>query len=144
MGTFLEELDDHEGYADRRLADGRLAGGMWSRETQDWTAYVAACGCGWHGTRDHPPTDVGEETALGEWVREHAHPLLAQRAKRRRGELTRVLDWLGAHADQLNDPAALARVSRAVDRARELVADVQRHLERHPSTREAGGESHQR
>jgi hypothetical protein len=140
MGTFLEELDDHEGYADRRLADGSLAGGVRSRDTLDWTGYVAACGCGWHGTRDHPPTEVGEETALGEWVREHAHPLLAQRAERRRSELARVLEWLGTQGDRLEDPAALARVSRAVDQARELVADVQRHLERHPSAREANGE----
>jgi hypothetical protein len=140
MGTFLEELDDHEGFADRRLADGRLAGGVWSRDTLDWTAYVAACGCGWRGTRDHPPTEVGEETALGEWVREHAHPLLAHRAERRRSELAQVLNWLGDHADRLGNPADLAHVSRAVDRARELVADVQRHLERHPSARGVDGE----
>jgi hypothetical protein len=140
MGTFLEELDNHEGYADRRLPDGQLASGVWTSATREFTGYVAACGCGWHGTRDHPPTEVGEETALGEWVREHAHPLLAQRAERRRGELARVLEWLGTQGERLEEPAALARVSRAVDWARELIADVQRHLERHPSAREADDE----
>src|SRR5829696_9424532 len=47
MGTFLDDLDDHEGYADRRLPDGQLAGGVWTYATREFTAYVAACGCGW-------------------------------------------------------------------------------------------------
>ena len=32
MGTFLDDLDDHEGYADRRLPDGQLAGGLYGTE----------------------------------------------------------------------------------------------------------------
>jgi hypothetical protein len=140
MGTFLEDLDEHEGYADRRLPDGRLADGVWSRDTLEFTAYVAACGCGWRGTTDHEPSIAGEETALGEWVREHAQPMLARQAERRRGELARTLNWLGSQADRLDDPATVARVARGLDRAREVVADVQRHLERHPPQREADDE----
>jgi hypothetical protein len=140
MGLILDDLYDHEGYADRRLPDGRLAGGVWSRDTLDWTAYVAACGCGWHATRDYPPTEAGEELAVNQWRRDHGEPLLAAQATRRRGELTRVLDWLGAHADQLDDPAALQRINRAVDRARGLVADVQRDLERQAPEQEANRE----
>ena len=122
MGLILDDLYDHEGFADRRLPDGRLAGGVWTHATREFTAYVAACGCGWHTTRDHPPTEEGEEAAVDQWRWEHGEPLLARQAERRRGELTRVLDWLGAHADQLDDPAALQRINRAVDRARGLLA----------------------
>ena len=51
MGTFLDDLDDHEGYADRRLPNGQLAGGVWTYATREFTAYVAVCECGWQATR---------------------------------------------------------------------------------------------
>jgi hypothetical protein len=140
MGLILEDLYDHEGYADRRLADGRLAGGVWSRDTREWSGYVAACGCGWHATRDHPPTEQGEELAVDQWRREHGEPLLAQQATRRRDELGRVLDWLGSQRDRLEDPANLQRIGRAIGRARDLVVDVQRDLERQAPQREANRE----
>jgi hypothetical protein len=139
MGLILDDLDDHEGYADRRLADGRLAGGVWTHQTRAFTGYVAACGCGWHATRDYPPTEQGEEAAVDQWLAEHGLPLLARQAERRRGELARLLGWLGSQADRLEDPAALQRTSHAVDRARGLVDDVQRDLERQALKREAGG-----
>ena len=138
MGLILDDLYDHEGFADRRLADGRLAGGVWSRDTRDWTGYVAACGCGWHANRDWSPTEDGEEAAVDQWRAEHGQPLLARQATRRREELDRVLGWLGDHAGQLDDPTAVARVARAVDRAGALVEAVQRDLERR-AEREAGG-----
>jgi hypothetical protein len=140
MGLLLDDLDDHEGYADRRLADGRLAGGVWSRDTLDWTGYVAACGCGWHATRNHPPTEEGEEAAVDQWRREHAEPLLARQATRRRGELGLELRWLGAQADRLEDPATLEAISRAVDHARQLLDHLQRDLQRQAPQREADGE----
>ena len=59
MGIILEDLDGHEGYADRRLPDGRLAGGVWSRDTREFTGYVAACGCGWQASNDHEPSIAG-------------------------------------------------------------------------------------
>jgi hypothetical protein len=140
MGLLLDDLYDHEGYADRRLPDGRLAGGVWTAATREFTAYVAACGCGWHATADHPPTEAGEELAVDQWRAEHGEPLLQRRAERRHLELARVLEWLGGQAGRLHDPANLDRVGRAVDRASGLVADVQRDLERQPPGREADGE----
>jgi hypothetical protein len=140
MGTFLDDLDDHEGYADRRLPDGQLAGGVWTYATREFTAYVAVCGCGWQATGEHPPTEDGEEAAIDQWRSEHATPELARQATRRREELGRVLGWLGGQANRLEDPATLERVSRAVGRTRALVDDLQRDLEREASEREAGGE----
>jgi hypothetical protein len=138
MGLILDDLYDHEGFADRRLADGRLAGGVWSRDTLDWTGYVAACSCGWHASRNWPPTEDGEEAAVDQWRSEHGEPLLTRQATRRR-ELARVLGWLGDQGGQLDDPTAVARVARAVDRAGALLEAVQRDLERQAAEREAGG-----
>jgi len=140
MGTLLEDLEDHEGYADRRLADGRLAGGVWTYATREFTAYVAACGCGWHAARDHPPTEAGEELAVDQWRAEHGEPLLERQATRRRGELGLELRWLGRQADRLEEPATLEGVSRAVDHARQLVDHLQRDLEREAPQREADRE----
>jgi hypothetical protein len=140
MGTFVEDLDDHEGYADRRLPEGRLAGGVWSHETSGFTAYVAACDCGWTSQNGYPPTQQGERAALQDWRDEHAEPLLVRQATRRRGELGLVLGWLGTQADRLEDPNILEQVSRAVDHARRLVDDLQRDLERQASEREADRE----
>src|SRR4029453_17025776 len=78
MGTFLDDLDDHEGYADRRLPNGQLAGGVWTHPTREFTAYVAVCGCGWQATGEHPPTEDGEETAVEQWRSEHARPRRAR------------------------------------------------------------------
>jgi biotin-(acetyl-CoA carboxylase) ligase len=77
MGTFLDDLDDHEGYADRRLPDGRLAGGVWIYATREFTAYVAVCGCGWQATGEHPPTKEGEEAAVDQWRSLPDHPEVA-------------------------------------------------------------------
>jgi hypothetical protein len=140
MGTFIQDLDDHEGYADRRLPDGRLAGGVWTYATREFTAYVAVCGCGWQASGEHPPTEDGEEAAIDQWRWEHAEPELARQTTRRREELGRVLGWLGDQASRLEEPVTLERVSRAVGRARALVEDLQRDLEREASEREAGGE----
>jgi hypothetical protein len=101
---------------------------------------VAVCGCGWQATGEHPPTEDGEEAATDQWRSEHAEPELARQATRRREELGRVLGWLGDQAGRLEDPATLERVSRAVGRARALVDDLQRELEREASGREVGGE----
>jgi hypothetical protein len=140
MGLILEDLDGHEGYADRRLPDGRLAGGIWTYATREFTAYVAACGCGWHATRDHPPNEAGEEAAVDQWRAEHGEPLLARQAERRRGELGLQLRWLGRQADRLDDPATLESVSRAVDHSRQLLDHLQRDLQRQAPEREADGE----
>jgi hypothetical protein len=137
MGTFVEDLDDHEGYADRRLPDGQLAGGVWTYVTREFTAYVAVCGCGWQATGEHPPTDAGEEAAVDQWMVEHAEPELARQATRRHLELARALEWLGTQTDRLHDLATVDRVARGLDRAHRLVADVQRDLDRAAPEREA-------
>jgi hypothetical protein len=140
MGTFLDDLDDHEGYADRRLPDGQLAGGVWTSATREFTAYVAACGCGWQATGEHPPTEEGEEAAVDQWRSDHAEPELARQATRRRSELARVLAWLGGQAGRRADPATLERVRCALARTRALVDDLQRDRAREASEREAGGD----
>jgi hypothetical protein len=137
MGTFLDDLDDHEGYADRRLPNGQLAGGVWTYATRHFTAYVAVCGCGWQASGEHPPTEDGEEAAVDQWRSEHATPELARQTTRRRGTLGLELRWLGTQADRLEDPATLKAVSRAVDHARQLIHDLQRELEREAPQREA-------
>src|SRR5262245_59513958 len=140
MGTFLDDLDDHEGYADGRLPNGQLAGGVWTYPTREFTAYVAACGCGWQATGELPPTEDGEEAAVDQWRSDHAEPELARQATQHRLELARVLAWLGGQAGRLEDPATLERVRRALGRTHALVDDLQRDLEREASKREHRGE----
>jgi hypothetical protein len=140
MGTFLEGLDGHEGYADRRLLDGRLAGGMLRHETSGFTEYVAACGCGWISQDGYPPTQQGEWAALEDWREAHAAPLLARQPDQRRAELAQALRALGGIADFVDNPANLPRIARAADRVGALVDDLQRDLERQATQREAGGE----
>jgi hypothetical protein len=137
MGIIIEALEDHEGYADRRLRDGRLAGGVWSQETSGFTAYVAACGCGWTSQYGYPPTQQGERAALADWRDEHAEPLLARQADQRRTELAQALRALGGITDFVDNPANLPRIARAADRVRALVDDLQRDLERSATEREA-------
>ena len=74
MGIIFEDLEDHEGYAARRLADGSVTSG-WMPATAEFRSYVAACGCGWTGT-DHPPTEEGRVGAETAWEADHALPLL--------------------------------------------------------------------
>jgi|ERR671918_887599 hypothetical protein len=76
MGMIFEELEDHEGYAARRLPDGTLTS-TWTREIDAYTGYVAACSCGWTGSHEHPPTEVGRTAAEDQWEGIHARPLLA-------------------------------------------------------------------
>ena len=66
MDTILDDLYDHEGFAARRLPDGTLTG-TWTKATATFDAYVAACGCGWRGDDDQPPTEKGHEAALDAW-----------------------------------------------------------------------------
>jgi hypothetical protein len=88
-------VESHEGYGARRLPSGKLTS-SWTHETREFTAYVAACDCGWSGG-DYPPTDDGEEAAVEEWRRTHMAPLfpkLARGAARREapGRLERYVE----------------------------------------------------
>ncbi|GAA2760003.1 hypothetical protein [Actinopolymorpha rutila] len=78
VGAYAEQIGtDHEGYAAGRLPDGSLTGTR-TADTADFTGYVAACGCGWHGNVDHPPTDAGEIAAAGAWHHTHLQELIAK------------------------------------------------------------------
>jgi hypothetical protein len=137
MGVFCEDLDDHEGYAMRRLADGTLT--TWSSATRAFTGLVSGCECGWRGSTDYPPTQAGQELAIADWF-EHADLELLRRADSRRAQLVQALRALGRVAEFTEDPANLPRISRAVDRARGLVDDVRRDLERQVPKREVDGD----
>ncbi len=80
MGSIYDDLEGHEGYAARRLADGTLTA-TWTSATASFRSYVAACNCGWNGG-EHPPTEHGHEAAIDEWDVRHAQPLLAQAVPR--------------------------------------------------------------
>jgi hypothetical protein len=139
MGVVIEPLWDHEGYGARRLPDGTLTG-SWTWATREFDGYVAACGCGWRSPRDWPPTEDGEALAVDQWESEHATPLLARQAVQRQRELARRLEWLGSQAGRLHDPQTVARVRSTLDRLGDLIAQVQRDLERPAPAREGDGE----
>ena len=109
MGTFLDDLDDHEGYADRRLPNGQLAGGVWTYATREFTAYVAACGCGWQATGDtrrrwtaRPPAPMAVEHATRSCPPGHPRPGLRR--------------WLGRPMAGPGHPGASAAPSTARQR----------------------------
>jgi hypothetical protein len=139
MGSFIEDLWDHEGYAARRLPDGTLTG-TWTAATDAFTAYVPACGCGWYGERAYQPTEDGEQVAIGQWEAEHATPLLDRQAERRQLRLAWAMEWLGGQAGRLHDPTTVARVRTTLGSAADLAAEVQRDLERRAPVREVEGE----
>jgi hypothetical protein len=122
MGYVREGLYDHEGYAARKLPDGTLTG-TWTAATAAFTAYVAACGCGWTAGVEHPPTEAGEDAALDDWAA-HADQQQAAKQARRRRELAEVLRALGGIAADVEDPANLPRIVRAAGRARELAGEL--------------------
>jgi hypothetical protein len=142
MGVILGGLYHHQGYPDRRLLNGRLAGGVWIWSTRKFTAYVAACGCGWRASLNHPPTDQGAQAALDHWRDTHTIQLLDHKAPGHRGQLGRQLRWLGTQADRLQNPATLEDIREALEHARQLVADLQGDLERPAAAAdwEVGGE----
>ena len=121
MGAILDGLDDHEGYAMWRLADGSVIA-QWADGVTEFRAYVAGCECGWRSTGEHPPTEDGAEAAYQQWEHEHAVAELARQASGRRDDLGRVLEWFGTQAGRLQDPAAVDRVAGGLDRTQQLLA----------------------
>jgi hypothetical protein len=124
MGTTIDGLIDHEGYAAQKLPDGTLTG-TW---TEDFTAYVAACSCSgpgqseWHGSTEYPPTDEGEEAALAEWERVHARPLLAETAPAGLDrDITALLEQLRQLATER--PAGVLGELRRIERATDDLLD---------------------
>jgi hypothetical protein len=118
VGSVREGLDDHEGYAARKLPDGTLTG-TWTAATAAFTAYVARCACGWTADAEHPPTQAGEDAALRDWAGHADQQQAAQQARRRR-DLAETLRALGRLAADVDNPANLPRIARAATRARDL------------------------
>jgi hypothetical protein len=140
MGTLIEDLDDHEGYVLWRLPDGTLTSAWTNENRRQVTAYVAECECGWRSHREHPPTELGDEAAREEWVREHAVPELARQAARRGEQLAKMLGWLAQQRDRLEDPDSLRRVSEGLAWASDLAERLEHDLTRSTSRREADRE----
>jgi hypothetical protein len=114
MGMIFEDLEDHEGYAARRLPDGTLTS-TWTQDTAAFEARVGACTCGWTGTKQHPASETGSTAAEDEWKHAHAGPLLAVAVPAR---ITELVDNLREETVQLADHRPLA--ARAV--AQRLIA----------------------
>jgi hypothetical protein len=122
VGVIREGLDDHEGYAARRLDDGTLTG-TWTQATAAFTAYIASCACGWTADQAHPPTPAGEDAALSDWAA-HADQQHAAQQARCRQQLAETLRALGRLAELVDQPATLPRIARAATRAGELAAEL--------------------
>jgi hypothetical protein len=122
MGVVREGLYDHEGYAARKLPNGTQTG-TWTQATAAFTAYVAACACGWTATTEHPPTEAGEDAALSDWAG-HADQQQAAQQARRRQQLAETLRALGRLAELVGQPATLPRIARAATRARNLAGEL--------------------
>jgi hypothetical protein len=122
MGVVREGLDDHEGYAARKLPNGALTS-VWTATTAAFVAYVGACECGWTADAGHPPTEAGEVAALDDWC-DHADHAEAEALARRRQHLAETLRALGGIAADVDNPATLPRIARAAQRARDLAGEL--------------------
>lgn len=112
MGMIFEDLEDHEGYAARRLPDGTFTS-TWTLDTDVFEAYVGASSCGWTGTDAYPPTGAGRMAAEDQWEHAHARPLL--------------------------ETAVPARISELVDNLRQETAELAGPPSRRPDRRRATG-----
>ena len=74
-GPYAQQVDDHEGYAARKLADGTVSV-EWTEETSSLLGFVAACSCGWRADGEHPATEAGRDAAEAQWNTEHLGPLI--------------------------------------------------------------------
>ncbi|HET6835351.1 MAG TPA: hypothetical protein VFH30_15910 [Acidimicrobiales bacterium] len=104
MGMLFEDLEDHEGYAARRLPDDTPTS-TWIWDSATFDAYVGACTCGWTGTDQHPPTEAGSTAAEHQWRLAHARPLLAAAVPAR---VTELVDNLREEMAELADDRPLA------------------------------------
>ncbi len=95
MGMIFEDLEDHEGYAARRLPDGTLTS-TWTQDTAAFDAYVGAC----TDTDQHPTTEAGRTAAEDQWEHAHARPLLAATVPAR---VTELVDNLREETAELAD-----------------------------------------
>jgi hypothetical protein len=108
MDMIFEDLEDHEGYAARRLPDRTLTS-TWTRDTAAFEAYVGACSCGRSASDHYPPTEAGRTAAEDQWELAHARPLLAAAVPER---ITELVDNLREEVVGLADDRPL--VARAL------------------------------
>jgi hypothetical protein len=104
MGMLFGDLEDHEGYAARRLPDGTPTS-TWIRDSATFDAYVGACTCGWTTTDQHPPTAAGRTAAEDQWELAHARPLLTAAVPAR---VTELVNNLREETAELADHRPLA------------------------------------
>jgi len=77
-GPYAGQVGDHEGYAERVLADGTRTA-MWCAGQAVTVAHIAACACGWRSAGQHGPDEEADyEAVVEEWRREHLRPLIAE------------------------------------------------------------------
>jgi hypothetical protein len=108
MGMIFEDLEDHEGYAARRLPDGTLTS-TWTRDTAAFDADVGACTCGSTRTDQHPPHRSGTHRRRGPWEHAHARPVLAAAVPAR---ITELVDNLREEVAELADDRPPGRPRR--------------------------------
>jgi hypothetical protein len=118
-GPYAEQVEDHEGRAARRLADGTVSM-QWTDETSTLHGFVAACSCGWRGDGEHPATEPGREAAEAQWNDEHLSPLI---------EAARVAweswpDELSGLARYVRDRVQTQDAAEALRVLDQMVADV--------------------
>jgi hypothetical protein len=104
MGMTIEDLEDHEGYAARRLPRGTLTS-TWTQDTAAFDAYVGTC----TDADQHPTTEAGRIAPEDQCEHAHTRPLLAATVPAR---VTELVDNLPVETAELADHRPLA--ARAV------------------------------
>jgi hypothetical protein len=118
-GPYAEQVEDHEGHAARRLADGTVSM-QWTEETSTLRGFVAACSCGWCGDCEHPATETGREAAEAEWNTEHLSSLI----EAARAAWESWPDELGGVARYVRDRVQAQDAAEALRMLDQMVADV--------------------
>lgn len=125
MAAVYDDLPDHEGYGLRRLPDGTLTG-TWTADTERFTAWVAACSCGWRDDHAHKPDEDGREAALNRWDHVHAVPLLERAVPRHIEEFVEQARLAVAELAGTRPLAAVVALDRIEGWSRALRANVAR------------------
>lgn len=118
-GPYAEQVEDHEGHAARKLADGTVTV-QWTEETSTLHGFVAACSCGWRGELEHPATEAGKEAAEAHWNTEHLSPLI----EAARATWQNWPDELAGLAQYVRDRVQAQDAAEALRVLDQLVADV--------------------
>jgi hypothetical protein len=137
----VENLEDHEGYAARRLPDDTLTS-TWTRDTAAFDANSGACTCGWTSTDQQQPTEAGRTPADEKSEHAHARALLAAAVPTRISEL--IDNPRGAAAEladhrPLAAQAAAQRLTAVSEHILHLTATTELHHRLHTLGHQAPG-----